>query len=218
MQQFSEVVVQPSQIAELFDSSVVSVSYIYSFGQILTRILNTFIQYLVRTLLESAPAHVSPEVASFCPHSPLRHVIRSLVATLISRPMLSARTVDPTCHVTRSLSLCNLGLRSPIEGLGETTCCFPLSLGALVLSRPLEQKKKAMMDICDTSASWSLGLMYKSDTVVLLFVIKKRPPDILFLNASTQLALQSQQERTRVVRSNGVARKLPARRYSCNGP
>jgi len=75
-----------------------------------------------------------------------------------------------------------------------------------------------MMDICDTSAPWSLGLMYKSDTVVLLFVIKKRPPDILFLNAATQLALQSQQERTRVVRSNGVAWKLPARRYSCNGP
>jgi len=69
----------------------------------------------------------------------------------------------PPCH----LSFCNLGLRSPSEGPGETTGCSPLTLGALMLSRPLEQKQVAMLDIRDTNAPWSLDLLYKSDTVVL---------------------------------------------------
>jgi len=36
-----------------------------------------------------------------------------------------------------------------------------------MLSRPLEQKQVAMLDIRDTNAPWSLDLLYKSDTVVL---------------------------------------------------
>jgi len=55
---------------------------------------------------KSAPAHVFPDIASFCPHSPHRHVMRSLVATLVSMPMLAAETADPACHVARSVSEC----------------------------------------------------------------------------------------------------------------
>jgi hypothetical protein len=58
----------------------------------------------------SAPAHVSPDVVSVCPHSPHRHVMRSLVATLASLPMPLAGTAGPVFHVTRSRSLC---LRKP---------------------------------------------------------------------------------------------------------
>ena len=53
---------------------------------------------------KSAPANVSPDVTFVCPHSTHKHVMRSLVTTLVSMPM--PLFAGPVCHVTRSGSEC----------------------------------------------------------------------------------------------------------------
>ena len=54
------------------------------------------------------------------------------------------------------MSFCSLGLRNPLKGLVETAVFPPLTLGALMLSRPFERKQAAMLGIRDTSAPWNL--------------------------------------------------------------
>jgi len=57
---------------------------------------------------KSVPAHVSPDVAFFCLHNPHRHVMRSVVATLVSMPraMPPNKLAYPVWNVTRSGSEC----------------------------------------------------------------------------------------------------------------
>ena len=83
---------------------------------------------------KSAPAHVSPDVASVCPHNPHRHVIHSLVAILVPMPILPAESSDPVCHVTRSGSEC---LIKPLPRIQAS-----LSL-AILQSGPAKPKRKS---------------------------------------------------------------------------
>jgi len=81
----------------------------------------------------SAPAHVSPDVASVCPHSRHRHLMRSLVTTLVSMPMPPAETAGLVCHVTRSGSKCLMKLDPRIQA----------SLSRVILqSGPVKPKRK----------------------------------------------------------------------------
>jgi len=159
--------------------------FCFAVFQDFTHTPHTFIQYLLCRLLELSASARLPDVASVCPHSPHRHVMRSLVATLASLPMPPAGTARPVFHVTRSGSEClkepdpliqaSLSLvilqsvpAKPKRKSGRIHWLYRLWLGALMPSRPLERKKVAMLGTRDTNVPpWSLDLLNKNDTVVL---------------------------------------------------
>ena len=83
---------------------------------------------------KSAPAHVSPDVASVYPHSPHRHVMCSLVVTLVFMPMPPAEAAGPDFHDTRSGSEC---LIKPLPRIQAS-----LSL-VILQSGPVRPKRKS---------------------------------------------------------------------------